>query len=189
MKKTLLLAGVASVLAFNANASEYNWNWMKDWSPYVGADYVYSKGKFGGEARHMKDSNNSGSVNVGVRMYDYLGLEAFYQQSGERKAHTDAGAYKNEFLAYGVDLYGYMPIMCSNFNVLGSLGMANYRVRFKYPTDKSFHRNRIGYRAGIGMQWDFTEHMAVRVMGRYSYLGMAGLDNLQEVTVGLRYTF
>ena len=163
MKKTLLLAGVASIFAFNADATEYNW--MKDWSPYIGADYVYSHGKFGGEA------------------------EAFYQQSGERKSHEAAGDYKTEFLSYGLDMYGYMPIMCSDFNLLGSLGLANYRVRFKYPTEKAFHKNRIGYRAGIGMQWDFTEHMAVRVMGRYSYLGMSELDNLKEVTVGLRYTF
>ena len=104
MKKTLLLAGVASVLAFNANASEYNW--MKDWSPYIGADYVYSHGKFGGEARNMKDSNNSGAVNFGVRMYDYLGLEAFYQQSGERKYRYAVGFYRT----YGSKSYGSLQL-------------------------------------------------------------------------------
>ena len=187
MKKTLLLAGVASVLAFNANAANYNW--MDEYEPYIGADYVYSYAKFGGEARHMKDSYNSGAVNLGVRMYDYLGLEAFYQQSGERTTHKDNGKYKSEFLAYGLDMYGYMPIMCSDFNLLGSLGLANYRVKFSYPESKSKHQNRIGYRAGVGVQWNFTEHLAARVVGRYTYLGMERLYNLKEVTAGLRYTF
>lgn len=187
MKKTLLLAGVASVLSFNAHAAYYNW--MQEYEPYIGADYVYSYGKFGGSARAMKKSYHSGAANLGIRMYDYLGLEAFYQQSGERKNHKAEGDYKSEFLAYGGDLYAYAPVYCSGFNLLGSLGLANYRVRFQYPDVKSKHQNRIGYRAGVGMQYDFNEHWAARVMGRYTYLGMARLNNLKEVTAGLRYSF
>lgn len=187
MKKTLLLAGVASILTMNANAAEYNW--MKDYQPYVGADYVYSYAKFGSKARQMKKSYHSGAVNAGVRFYDYLGLEAFYQQSGERKNHKADGDYKSEFLAYGLDMYAYAPVYCSGFNFLGSLGLANYRVRLKYPEVKSKHQERIGYRVGIGAQYDFDEHWGIRVMGRYTYLGMARLNNLKEVTAGLRYSF
>jgi opacity protein-like surface antigen len=122
-------------------------------------------------------------------MYDYLGLEGFYQQSGQRKRSTSDGSYKTEFLAYGLDLYGYEPILCGNVNLLGSLGLANYRVRFKYPDISGQHQNRIGYRFGIGAQYNLTENWAVRVMGRYNYLGMDRLNNLKEVTAGLRYTF
>jgi opacity protein-like surface antigen len=50
-------------------------------------------------------------------------------------------------------------------------------------------KQKVGYRGGVGFSYDFTEHVSMRVMGRYSYLGMKGLDNLMEVTAGLRYTF
>lgn len=186
MNKTLLLAGVASVIAFGASAAEYHFPKLE---PYMGADYVYSYAKFGRSAGALKKSYHSGAVNMGARMYDNLGLEAFFQMSGQRKNNRPEGTYKGEFLAYGMDLYGYAPIMCSNFNLLGSLGLANYRFTFKYGDASSKHQNRIGYRAGVGIQYDFTEHLAARIMGRYSYIGMNRVNNLKEVTAGLRYTF
>ena len=190
MKKTLLLAGIASMISYNAGAADYSYkSWSNEIKPYVGADYVYSYAKFGEKAKSMKDSYHSGSVYMGSRMYDYLGLEAFFQMSGERENSKRDGKHKAEFLAYGADLYGYMPLWCGKFNLLGSVGMANYRWRFQYPDSKSKHQNRVGYRAGIGAQYDFNENWAIRVMGRYSYLGMSHVDNLKEVTAGLKYTF
>ncbi|MBR6409446.1 MAG: porin family protein [Alphaproteobacteria bacterium] len=188
MKKTLLLAGVACLVSLNANAGYWSdiYNEMK---PYIGADYIYSYAKFGGPAKHMKDSYHSGSVNLGARMYGYWGLEAFYQQAGKRERHIEGKKHSAEFLAYGADMYGYAPVGCSQFNLLGSLGLANYRFDFKYPDVASKKQNRMGYRAGIGMQYDFNEHFAMRVMGRYTYLGMNRVNNLKEVTAGLRYMF
>ena len=84
MKKTLLLAGVASFIAFGARAADFSYtNIANEIEPYVGADYVYSYAKFGGKAKSMKDSYHSGSVYMGTRMYDYMGLEAFFQMSGK----------------------------------------------------------------------------------------------------------
>ncbi|MBR2298957.1 MAG: porin family protein [Alphaproteobacteria bacterium] len=188
MKKTLLLAGVASVFAFQAHAGYWTdvYNEMK---PYIGVDYIYSNAKFGGPAKDMKDSYHSPSINLGARMYGYWGLEAFYQQSFKEKKSVDGERHSAEFLAYGVDWYGYAPVGCSQFNLLGSLGLANYRFDFRYPDIASKSQNRIGYRAGIGMQYDFNEHFAMRVMGRYTYLGMNRVNNLKEVTAGFRYMF
>lgn len=39
MKKTLLLAGVACLFSFGANAADYN---MRDLRPYIGIDYIYT---------------------------------------------------------------------------------------------------------------------------------------------------
>ena len=188
MKKTLLLAGVASVLACQAQAGYWS-DVYNEMHPYIGADYVYNYVKFGGAAQHMKESYHSPSVNIGARMYGYMGLEAFYQQSFKEKRHIDGEKHSAEFLAYGADLYGYMPIMCSQFNLLGSAGLANYRFDFRYPDIASKSQNRIGYRAGVGMQYDFNEHFAFRMMGRYTYLGMKRVNNLKEVTAGFRYMF
>lgn len=188
MKKTLLLAGVACVFSLQAKAGYWT-DIYNEMHPYIGADYVYSNIKFGGPAQHMRDSYHSPSINIGARMYGYLGLEGFYQQAFKEKKTIDGDKHETEFLAYGMDMYGYMPIMCSQFNLLGSLGLANYRFSFKYPDIASKSQNRIGYRAGIGMQYDFNEHFAFRMMGRYSYLGMSRVNNLKEVTAGLRYMF
>ncbi|MBR6327659.1 MAG: porin family protein [Alphaproteobacteria bacterium] len=188
MKKTLLLAGVASVLACQAQAGYWS-DVYNEMHPYIGADYVYSYAKFGGPAKHMRESYHSPSVNIGARMYGYYGLEAFYQQSFKEKRKLNNENHSAEFLAYGADMYGYMPVMCSQFNLLGSLGLANYRFDFRYPDIASKSQNRIGYRAGVGMQYDFNEHFAFRMMGRYTYLGMNRVNNLKEVTAGFRYMF
>lgn len=182
MKKTLLLAGVACLLSFNASAQEFR--------PYVGLDYAYDKADFKKEAKSLDDGFNSGIINAGVRMGDYYGLEAFFQQSGERKTHFTGEDVKAKFNAYGLDAYGYMPLGCEKkFDLLASLGLAAYDTTVKGLPEGKYDKQRMGYRMGIGAQYNFTENMAARVMGRYNYLGMSQLDNFSEVTAGVRYTF
>jgi len=185
MKKTLLLAGVACLVSVNAHAFDMN-NLVK---PYIGVDYVYTNADYKNLARKPKESYNSGAINVGTQIGRYTGLEAFFQQSGKRKqAKGTPEQIRTEFYDYGLDLYGYMPIGCDGFNLVGALGVANYNVKAKF-IDGSIDKQRVGYRAAAGVQYDFTEHFAARVLGRYDYIGMKYLDNLWEVVAGLRYTF
>jgi len=196
MKKTLLLAGVACLFAANVNArmhgnGDHNMMWYgKEVAPYIGVDYAYDHANYKQEAKGMKKSYNSAIFNMGVRTLRYMGLEAFFQQSANNKSykHTE-NPIKTRFYAFGADAYGYMPIGCDGFNLLGSLGLANYNIKAKYALGGSNDKNRMGYRAGLGMQYDFTQHIAARVMGRYNYIGAKHLDNLKEVTVGMRYSF
>lgn len=185
MKKICLLAAAVSVFSLNAQAADWNRNLVR---PYVGADYIYSHAKHGGWAKGMKKDYNSWAVNVGMDIAEYTSVEAFFQQSEELKNRTLSGTRKSEFYAWGLDLYGRLPIMCSNFHLLGALGAADYNVKYKFD-GASNDKQRIGYRAGVGFSYDFTNSVSFRVMGRYSYVGMASLDNLMEVTAGLRYTF
>ena len=187
MKKTLLLAGVACLFSFGANAADYS---LSELRPYVGLDYVYTDANIKKETR-IKTDYNSGAINAGIRFYDYLGLEAFFQQSGERKSMKGTlDQTKSEFYAYGLDLYGYMPIGCDGFNLVGSLGIANYNVKLKYRGHQgSDDKQRLGYRAGAGIQYDFNDNISARVMYRYTQLGMKEVKNLNEVNAGLRYSF
>lgn len=181
MNKTLLLAGIATIVSFNASAFE-----MK---PYVGLDYAYSKAKMNGIFDNLKDKYNSGIVSVGNNFNDYYGVEAFFQQADEESKSFDGTKIKSKFHAYGLDVLGYMPLDCDGkFDLVGSLGLANYEVEAKALGHKE-SEDKIGYRAGVGAQYNFDENWSARLMARYSYLDMDSVDNLQEVTLGARYNF
>lgn len=185
MKKTLLLAGVACLFSVSANAMDV----AKEFRPYIGLDYVYSHADYKDLVLEPKKSYNSGMVSVGTWISPYASLEAFFQQSAEVKSHNGTIDHiKTKFYAYGLDAYGYLPLGCDGFNLLGSLGLANYNMKVKYHQG-SDDKQRMGYRVGIGAQYNFTEHFAARVVGRYSFIGAKHLDNLMEVTAGIRYTF
>ena len=190
MKKTLLLAGVACVFAMNANAAEFM-NYTVN--PYIGLDYVYSDANIKKEYKVKKDYN-SGAVNIGTMLSDYASIEAFFQQSGEGTSKVSGvEKYKSKFYAYGLDAYGYLPIGCDGFNLLGSVGIANYNMEVKDKSairhNSKYDKDRTGYRIGLGAQYDFNEHFAARVMARYSYVGAKAMKDLKELTAGVRYTF
>ncbi len=187
MKKTLLLASVACLISASANAQM-----LKDFKPYIGADYAYDKADLKGRASASKDNFNSGIINAGIELMDYVSLEAFYQQSGNRKTHlseAEGGDMKYKFNAYGLDLYGYLPLGCEQkFSLLATAGAAVYDTKLKHAGEK-ITKSRVGYRVGGGAQYDLTDHISARVVGRYSYIGTRDLNHLAEVTAGLRYTF
>ena len=195
MKKALLLAGVACLFSNGVNAMEMSSN-LK---PYVGLDYVYSKADYKDEGtrlnktKFIKDNYNSGAINAGVMIDDYASVEAFFQQSGSTKGSTNYvdgvnHKAKTKFNAYGVDVYGYLPVGCSGFNLLGTVGAANYDFEIKNGPNKD-NSSRIGYRAGVGAQYNFDDNWSARVVGRYSYINSKNVDNLMEATAGIRYTF
>lgn len=184
MKKTLLLAGVASILAFNAQAFEIK--------PVVGLDYVYSIADI--------DSDNNGNelfddrlsayaVSAGVKLNDYVGLEAFYQQSETGHKNVDNGKTKDEYRAYGLDLMGYIPMTnVPHLDLIGSLGLANYKVKGYINAEKAT-KDKLGFRAGFGLQYSITDHIATRVMARYNDLNISGIDNIIDLTAGIRVYF
>ena len=185
MKKTLLLAGVASIFALNAQAMSWNIN---EYRPYVGADYSFFKAKQGNQAKNMKKYFHSGKANVGMQLYENWDLEFSYQQSGEIKGRTLEGKRgKNYFSVYALDAYGKYPMFCSNFSLLGTVGAGIYHAKYKNFPKTSY--NKVGYRAGVGLQYDFNKNWGARVVGRYSYIGSGYTNNFREVTAGLQYRF
>ena len=184
MKKSLLLTGaIACFTAFNANAMN-----LMNMRPYVGAEYVYSYAKQGSFAQNAKDNYHSGKFDVGIEWMKNIDTEFSYQMSGELKSDNPLGdKMKSSFQAYALDVYGKYPIMCSPFSAVGTLGGAIYNTEYKDLPNKD--TTKVGYRVGAGMQYDFNDHVAARVIGRYSYIGTSYLNNLMEVNAGLLYKF
>lgn len=188
MKKILLSAGVICLMAANAEAGLYK-NHNISVRPYLGADYVYSRAHQGKDAKHFKKNFHSGKANLGLELDKNIYTEFSYQMSGQlknRNPYRD-GKSKNNFQSYALDLYGKMPIMCSNLGALLTAGAAIYDIKYKSMPNSS--TTKVGYRAGAGLQYDFAQNWAARVVGRYSYVGTKRLNNLKEVTVGMMYRF
>ncbi len=186
MKKILLLAGVATLFSMNANAYHFN---NKDIRPYVGMDYVYSYANYKDLDRKPERSYNSIAGNIGAQMWTYFGPEFYYQYAFKRTSFKGADKVKNRFYSYGMDMIGYMPLGCEGkFNALGSIGLGDYNVKTRHH-HHSNDTNKIGYRFGLGAMYNLTDNISARIMGRYDYVGTKYLDDIWEMTAGLRYTF
>ncbi len=189
MNKALLMAGAACILLSTQAKAQQMFG--EEIEPYVGADYVYDNVDFKNQGNGLKESYNSGAVNVGTRLGEYAGLEAYYQLSGKRTSNLSEDVKaKSKFQSYGVDLYGYMPLGCNDkVDLLASVGLGNYNLEVKGLPDGKIDKDHLGYRFGLGAQYNFDEHVSARVMGRYNYIDTRDLDNMWEATAGLRYTF
>ena len=184
MKKSLLLSSaIACFMAHNANAMN-----LMEMRPYVGAEYVYSHAKQGSFAQRAKENFHSGKFDLGIEWMKNIDTEFSYQMSGELKSNSTFNEkMEASFEAYALDVYGKYPLMCSPLSAVGTLGGAIYHTEYKGLPGKG--TTKVGYRAGVGMQYDFNEHISARVIGRYSYIGTDYLNNLMEVNAGLLYRF
>lgn len=190
MNKALLLAGAACVLCLSTPAKAQQM-FGHEIEPYIGADYIFTSADFKKAGNLLKEDYNGGAVNIGTRLGKYAGLEAYYQMTGERKAKHESGSdLKSKFRSYGLDLFGYLPLGCADkVDLLASVGAGNYTLKVKGDPTGEYDKDHMGYRFGIGAQYNFNEHVSARVMGRYTYVDTKYLDSLMEVNAGLRYTF
>ena len=154
---------------------------------------------------------------LGARINKYFGLEAFYQQTYEDSVtnevdpHTlnaDDEAYylMNEYItsykAYGLDLIGYIPLS-RYFDLLGSVGVAKYEFTTEanfaiYQFDnmhlqevlhKEYNDDNVGWRVAAGGQLNIADGVALRVMYRYAKIGGDVIDDMSEVSMGVRFLF
>jgi len=191
MKKTLLLAGVASLFAMSANAYD-----IKDyWSPYIGLDYNFTKTHHPEStstvAGNILPSNyHSGTFAFGTRVAPYAGVEGFaefskYENKPETRSYTRA---------YGVDVLGILPLYCNDLELLGSLGLGRYynKLKYKRAAGKSdFAEYDWGYRFGAGLQYNINDNWSVRAMYRHVLFNKPkfAYNNLDVVSLGVRYNF
>lgn len=177
--------------------------------------YAYERS---GYDDYFEDSFTSYSGVVGIKVNKNFGLEAFYQKSSEEDKDTSRRAYDYDndiaigsdetstisYTAYGVDAMGYLPIN-QEFELLASLGIAQYNfesnaIAYAAATDgynivaQTFTNKKdfdsLGIRLGIGAQYNFNEHFALRAMARYIKMNDDEyIRSLTEFSLGLRYMF
>lgn len=199
MKKNLLLAGVAGLL-FAQNAQAENSLNIK---PVVGIDYLYSQIDFSdGMNEFVKDKLNSIGLSAGLKLNKNFGLEAFYQQSGKADKTSDViidglsdDIYSLEtslkYKAYGLDAIGYLPVH-QNLDLIGTAGIAYYdaELTIKLAGEKlKESEKKIGYRLGMGVQYNLDEQVSFRLLGRYNYTNIDDAKHLLDLTAGIRCYF
>lgn len=212
MRKTLLLAGVACLFASQATAGDFFFK------PYLGLDYVHSwtdvQSQYdadGTEIEINKDNMNAGAVSLGVKFHQNFALETFYQQSEKAKKNLGVFFIQDEYgriyednmktsvqyKAFGLDLIGSVPVY-GKLEFLGTIGTGYYKAKVKLKqtineisatTTNSASEHKWGIRVGAGLQYNFTEHLAARVMVRNTNTRIKGYKNLTDVTAGIRFYF
>ncbi len=180
MKKTLLLAGVASVFALNAQALEV--------TPYVGADYNLNfLNKASVYDGFLPGKYHSGSIVAGAKVSPYFATEVF----GELSKHANKRSFHSEYGAYGVDAFGILPLGCyGEWEVLGTAGIGRYRFEAKVKPHFGHETDHIwGWRLGAGVQYNVTENWGIRAMYRHIAFVNKDVRGLDTLSLGVRYSF
>lgn len=192
MKKTLLLSGVAALVAFNANA----YSFRDYWSPYIGLDYNYTATHHPESTKNIAGNTlpsnyHSGTFAFGTKVAPYLGVEGFaefakYENKPETRSYSRA---------YGADVLGILPFSChQKFSLLGSIGMGRYynKLKYKQAAGKTeYDEYDWGYRFGAGAQYNFNDNWGIRAMYRHVVFNKPhfAYTNLDVVSLGVRYNF
>ena len=200
MKKTLLLAGVATALfAMNANAIELN--------PYVGAKFRYvdmtSEYTEPGYSFDVDDKVMGGSIAIGTAVKTDNGavrVELEYNQN-ENVESTLYGVAKAEVETQSVMLNGYYDIDTGTKltpYVGGGLGYAKVKGIMTIPAAsyyESMDDNNFAWQLGAGVGYAVTENVTVDAGYRYADYGDFSKNDVtldtsaHELYVGARYTF
>lgn len=181
MKKTLLLAGLAGMVAANAEAV--------DLTPYVGMDAGYSMVDYNNDGEGLSTKNWSLAAVLGART-DHYGVEAFYMNSlRQHKSGAEDGHYASRISGYGVDLLGFQQLGCSGrWELVGAAGLGQYKLKVN-DSESGESDTGYGYRLGGGLQYALSENTSVRAMYHHVWMNKSVIDSMDEFTIGVRYAF
>lgn len=181
MKKTIgtLLVAVSTIaLASSASAME------TEFKPYVGMDFAHTR--MSSHSPYFQ----SPAINTGVMFNKYMGTELFAQHAAE--FYQNSG-YKASLQGYGLDVMGYLPVSVGcheDLNLIGSIGMGEYRLTYKGSDLQKTRDTGYGYRLGAGALYKLTDNVALRAMYRRIQADkLDGIDHFNEFAVGVRYSF
>lgn len=175
MKKVLLLAGFAGMVAANAEAINI--------TPYVGLDATYATIDSDRDA-DISNKNWAGAVVLGART-DHFGLEGYFENS--LREHEDGIKTRNR--KFGIDALAFQPLGCSGkWEGVASAGITFNRIR-AHGYGLAENDNGRGERLGAGLQYNITEKLALRGMYHYNWIHQSVVNNANEFSLGIRYSF
>lgn len=182
MKKILLLAGLAGMVAANAEAV--------DMIPYVGMDAGYAMVDFNNEPEDALSTRNLSLAAVLGARTDHYGVEAFYMNSLRQHKSSEGDHLASRISGYGVDLLGFQQLGCSGrWELVGSAGLAQYKIKANEAGVGGYSDTGYAQRLGAGLQYALSENASVRVMYHHSWMNKSVIDSMDEFTVGIRYAF
>ena len=157
------------------------------YSPYVGADYVYSRTN----AKGFEPYHNSVVVRIGSDYSKYFGTEVFFGQSESNKRRPNGENIKTSYRAYGLDLIAYLPLGCEkNFSLLATTGIGEYVYNTKSVPAKHYNEHGYGYRFGGGFKYIFNKNWQTRFVVRHvNFDHLTGYDHNMEYSAGVEYHF
>ena len=175
MKKALLLAGFAGMVAANASAINI--------APYIGLDATFATIDSDKDA-DISNKNWAGAFVLGGRT-DRFGLEGYFENS-LREHESDMKTRNRKF---GIDALAFQPFGCSGkWEGVASAGLTWNRIR-AHGEGEAHNDNGFGERLGAGLQYNVTEKLAVRAMYHYNWIHHSVVNNANEISLGVRYSF
>jgi len=175
MKKVLLLAGFAGMVAANAEAINV--------TPYVGLDATYGiiDSDTGAE---ISSKNWSAAPVIGART-DHYGIEAYFDNA----LREHKGDLTTRNTKWGIDALAFQQLGCSGrWEGVLSAGLTLNRIR-AHRDGLDGNDNGRGERLGAGLQYALTEKTAIRAMYHYNWIHQSVVNNANEISLGIRYSF
>lgn len=181
MKKITILLTSAFFAAgiSGAKADSYNY------TPYVGADYVFSRANaFGVNPYH-----HGGTLRLGSDYGKYFATELFATQSTENKRHVGEDKLATSYYAYGLDALAWLPLG-ESFALGATAGIGEYNYKTKFGPTNRHNEHGYGYRFGGGAKYAWNNNWQTRIMCRYvNFDKLDGYDHSMEYSFGVEYHF
>ena len=204
MKKSLLKS-IASVAVFSlAAGTSFADTGFNDLKFYAGAGLDYAKysidkSTFNSNAK-LKDKGMGLLIPIlGVKFHENFAMEAGYsfnkKISIKQTGQTDTSfKVRNAYL----DLVGIIPV-ANQFDLIGGLGVGRLMAKKGAGTDSNMEvKNKFGWRAKFGAQYNCTDNVAFRALVAYQRAGSKlknqkreskFIKNMKSIGLSAIYTF
>lgn len=195
MKKLLFI--ITLIFPLNGFAGIYIQN--NNFKPYIGINAGANITSYTIET-DMDENYYSATINAGARIGNNFGIGFFFTHSGDNNLELASGLetinHEVYYMGYGFDIYGYYKIT-PDFDFFTTFGVANYNFYDEYDYINVFEtasdkisENQVSTRFGIGLMYTFPGDK-VSAIFQYQYipLNMEIIRNMNEFSIGMRYTF